>query len=310
MRTASSGLSCCVVKRSVPVCGVALDGDLGGQRRRRALVAELLGDEPGDLTGRREDGDLGERDRADQRLAAELQLCLGHEQRVRRRVRAAGSARASGSVPTKANAAPMSAPMAMIGHRRISTRTYSIGSTTTPSVGRRRLLVTFRPVRARPARRGRRRTRAQFGSSAAAGTTFSGRAPTTLVHGRRVELAAGGEDDPGRRRRAASRRPAPPGRSRRSRSTSDIVVAARGRCTAVEDADGDPGALLRRDQRRCRGRGRRRVSSASGRRRRRGRAIASSRPTSSCVAASSAAVDGRGRRATSRRRTRTATCPS
>ena len=52
--------------------GVVLDGELGGQRRRRALVTELLGDEPGDLTGRREDGDLGERDGADQRLAAEL----------------------------------------------------------------------------------------------------------------------------------------------------------------------------------------------------------------------------------------------
>ena len=49
--------------------GVLLDGELGRERRRRAVVPELLGDEPRDLTGRGEHGDLGERDRADQRLA-------------------------------------------------------------------------------------------------------------------------------------------------------------------------------------------------------------------------------------------------
>ncbi len=232
--------------------GVLLDGELGGQRRRRAVVAELLGDEPGHLAGRREHGDLGERDGADQRLATELRLSLGHEQGVRGRVGALGPARASGSVPTKANAAPMSAPMAMIGHRRISARTYSIGSTTPPSVGRAGYWS-----------RSRRSEHDQHGETVAelrpvrvvgAGRDdVLGTGPDDLVDGRRVELAAGGEEDPGRRRRAACASAGPAGAKPALRSTSDMLVAARGRCTAVEHADGDPAALLRRDQRRSSG---------------------------------------------------------
>ena len=121
----------------------------------------------------------------------------------------------------------MNAPMAMIGHRRISARTYSIGSTTPPSVGgagywsRPAGPSTTSTARSPP-------NSAQFGSSMPAGTTFSGRAPIDLVHGRRVDARGPGRRSPGWPPRAAGRRPARPVRSRRSRSSSVMFVAAPG----------------------------------------------------------------------------------
>ena len=137
--------------------GVLLDGELGGERRRRAVVAELLGHEPRDLAGRGEHRDLGERDRADQRLAAELQLPLGHEQRVRGRVGAldrlglgVGADEGERRADERADGDDRPPP---------DQRSDVLDWLHHASVCRTsRLLVTSLPVRARPARRDRRRT--------------------------------------------------------------------------------------------------------------------------------------------------------
>ena len=176
--------------------GVVLDGELGGERRRRALVAELLGDQPWDLTGRGEHGDLGERDGADQRLATELKLSLGHEQRVRRRVRAPdrlglrvrgdeGERRADERADGDDRPPPdqHSDVLDWLHHGPVCRRSKLPGHV---PAGPSTTSTASPPPNA-----------AQFGSSSLAGTTFSGRGTDDAVHGRRLDLPARGEDDPG-----------------------------------------------------------------------------------------------------------------